>query len=76
VFDKATGTVVKQFGSAGTGHGQLQSPDAVSVDSNLIYVTDNSNHRVQVRQWTLATAHLMHASCLDGITESLSGAVA
>jgi hypothetical protein len=49
VFDKSTGIVVRQFGTAGSGHGQLQSPDAVSVDANLIYVTDNSNHRVQVR---------------------------
>lgn len=49
VFDKATGIVVRQFGSAGNGHGQLQSPDAVSVDGSLLYVTDNSNHRVQVR---------------------------
>ena len=44
----ATITYVSQFGSAGSGNGQFNSPYSISFDSSgNIYVTDNGNHRIQ-----------------------------
>lgn len=46
-FD-ANGTYLSQFGSAGAGNGQLNSPRGVTVDTNgNVYVADTLNSRVQ-----------------------------
>lgn len=48
VFD-SNGNLVKQIGKPGTGLGQLNAPNAVTVDNDgNIYVTDTGNQRVQV----------------------------
>ena len=39
---------VKQWGSYGTGNGQLDYPIGIAIDSSKnIYVTENGNHRIQ-----------------------------
>jgi NHL repeat len=44
-----TGVFLGKFGSNGTGGGQFQSPKGIAVNSTgQVYVTDNSNHRVQI----------------------------
>jgi hypothetical protein len=49
VFDKATGTYLRHFGSPGSGPGQLLKPFGLAVDHRHIYVADNGNYRIQVR---------------------------
>ena len=42
------GELVRQFGTAGTGNGQFQQPDAVAVDSRgNVWIGDQNNARVQ-----------------------------
>jgi 3-phytase len=48
VFDQATSSFVRQFGSKGEGPGQLQNPNGVAVGAEHVFVTDGSNHRVCV----------------------------
>ncbi len=48
IFD-LNGMLVKQIGKPGTGDGQLNAPNAVTVDNGgNIYVTDTGNQRVEV----------------------------
>lgn len=49
MFDKATGTYLRHFGSPGSGPGQLLKPFGLAVDHRHIYVADNGNYRIQVR---------------------------
>ena len=49
VFRQDTLAYVRQFGSQGTEDGQFQCPAGVCLGSDgMVYVTDSSNHRVQV----------------------------
>ncbi|MGR7945728.1 6-bladed beta-propeller [Paenibacillus sp. M.A.Huq-81] len=46
-FD-ASGSLVKQWGTAGNGDGQFQFPNGIAVDSSgNVYVADTVNHRIQ-----------------------------
>jgi hypothetical protein len=46
-FD-ATGNVITQWGSGGSGDGQFHNPQDVAIDSvGNLYVTDTNNHRIQ-----------------------------
>ena len=56
-FD-SLGTFRSQWGTEGSGDGQLNEPAGIAVDANgLLYVVDSGNHRVQrfttsARSWT------------------------
>ena len=39
---------VSKFGSSGSGQGQFATNTGIAVDSNYIYTTEESNHRVQI----------------------------
>ncbi|MEO0074431.1 MAG: SMP-30/gluconolactonase/LRE family protein, partial [candidate division WOR-3 bacterium] len=42
------GSLILQWGGAGTGDGQFIGPDAIAVDRNgYVYVADRGNHRIQ-----------------------------
>jgi tripartite motif-containing protein 71 len=44
----ASGNVITQWGSAGSGDGEFQNPQDVAVDSlGNLYVIDTNNHRIQ-----------------------------
>lgn len=44
-----SGVLVREFGSAGTGEGEFDSPHGLTTDSGgNIYVVDSNNHRVQI----------------------------
>ncbi len=46
---EANGTLIRSFGSAGTGEGQFTNPVELAIGpGNRIYVTDTSNHRIQI----------------------------
>ena len=49
-FDSAAGTLVRAWGSEGSGMAQFRSPQAIAVSAagDLIYVADTDNYRVQV----------------------------
>uniref|UniRef100_A0A1X7SZQ4 SMP-30/Gluconolactonase/LRE-like region domain-containing protein n=1 Tax=Amphimedon queenslandica TaxID=400682 RepID=A0A1X7SZQ4_AMPQE len=43
------GNYVSQFGSKGSGPGQLTSPAGITVDTTgLVYVSEHGNHRVSI----------------------------
>ena len=51
----ATGTAIGSFGGTGSGNGQLNQPEAVTVDAlGNIYVADYNNNRVQIFSSTTA----------------------
>jgi DNA-binding beta-propeller fold protein YncE len=75
VFDQ-DGNFVAQFGSPGSGEGQLNEPVGLAVDANgNIYVADTWNKRIQVfdpnfnfvRQWLVAAWEQMDQSSLQAI---------
>ena len=43
----AGGRVLKTFGSAGSGNGQLNDPQAIAVSGGDVYVADSGNNRVE-----------------------------
>jgi DNA-binding beta-propeller fold protein YncE len=46
---QADGTLIRSFGSRGSGNGQFNDPMGIAIGlNNRIYVTDNSNQRVQI----------------------------
>ena len=47
-FDTTSGTLVKQWGSSGSGNGQFLKPFGITTDSlGYVYVADSGNARVQ-----------------------------
>lgn len=48
MFDKATGTYLRHFGTPGSSPGQLLKPFGLAVDQRHLYVADNGNYRIQV----------------------------
>jgi hypothetical protein len=47
-FDE-NGSLIRSFGSAGSGDGQFNNPTELAIGpSNRIYVTDRKNHRIQI----------------------------
>ena len=47
-FDITSGTIVKQWGSSGSGNGQFLNPFGIAVDSQgYVYVADSGNRRIQ-----------------------------
>jgi len=46
---EANGTLIRSFGSLGSGNGQFNNPTELAIgSSNRIYVTDRNNHRIQI----------------------------
>ena len=46
---EANGTLIRSFGSLGSGNGQFNNPIELAIGpSNRIYVTDQDNHRIQI----------------------------
>jgi tripartite motif-containing protein 71 len=42
------GTLITKWGVKGTGNGEFNGPEGISVDSHgNVYVTDAENHRIQ-----------------------------
>jgi DNA-binding beta-propeller fold protein YncE len=39
---------VRKWGSQGEGNGQFRHPHGLAVDGEHVYVSDSSNHRIQV----------------------------
>ena len=47
-FNSSGTSVIKQWGTYGTGDGQLNSPSGIAIDvNNNVYVVDRSNQRIQ-----------------------------
>jgi sugar lactone lactonase YvrE len=48
-FNSATGAMITQFGSMGSGNGQLNHPTGIAIDSSgNVYVLDYGNNRIEV----------------------------
>ena len=50
------GSLIRSFGSRGTGNGQFTDPVELAIGpNNRIYVTDTNNHRIQIlrEKWYL-----------------------
>ena len=47
VFNQHAGTKLCTFGSNGSGDGQFSLPSDIAVRGNMLYIVDQSNHRVQ-----------------------------
>ena len=46
---EANGTLIRSFGSLGSGNGQFNNPIELAIGpDNRIYVTDQDNHRIQI----------------------------
>ena len=46
---EANGTLIRSFGSLGSGNGQFNNPIELAIGpGNRIYVTDQDNHRIQI----------------------------
>ena len=71
-----TGTYLFQFGSQGSGNGQLNSPLGILVHDGKIYVSDDSNHCISVFQLDgqfshiIGSGHLTYA-CVVAILQSV-----
>ena len=48
VFNKITYDLVTSFGGTGTGNGKFTNPIGIAINSNLLYVNDSGNNRVQI----------------------------
>lgn len=44
----ANGTLIRSWGTAGTGPGEFDLPHSVWVDDERVYVADRENHRIQL----------------------------
>ncbi|WP_434127648.1 6-bladed beta-propeller, partial [Enterococcus faecium] len=59
VFD-LNGTFLRKWGTLGSGDGQFNSPEGITIYNNEVFVVDNNNNRIQVfdlngvylRKWT------------------------
>lgn len=47
-YDAATGSLVRRFGSTGSGDGQFLRPNGLAVADSLLFVVERDNHRIQV----------------------------
>lgn len=49
VINSSSGAIIRQWGSSGSGDGQLNQPFGLAIDrSDRVFVTDSGNNRVQV----------------------------
>jgi tripartite motif-containing protein 71 len=71
-FYSATGTLLGEFGSFGSGNGEFNSPREVTIDgSGNIYVADAGNSRVEA--FTSTGGFLWATQDLPGWTNSIGG---
>ena len=62
VFDKTTGSYVRQFGSVGKGHGQLQNPFGVAVDGTYADDQDLKDLTLTDRRALACSSNAYHAT--------------
>lgn len=48
VYDAGNGRPLRKFGASGSGPGQFDRPNGISVIDDLVFVVERDNHRVQV----------------------------
>src|SRR5579859_3339156 len=69
---------VGDYGSVGSGNGQLSNPEGIAVYNNALFVVDNGNNRVQKFDLSgnyLGQYTLIGASFLYGITVDKNGII-